>query len=242
MTETRTLVIEPRFCGPSSSGNGGYTCGRLAEFVDGPARVRLLAPPPLDRELDVRREDDGVALYDGDRRLAEARRNPSGLPPLPGPVPRTLAEAAAEDYRGHIHHWYPRCFVCGPQRDPGDGLRIFPGPVEGRPGVAAPWVPADDLADDAGRVREPFIWAALDCPGAYTFELPEGQAMLLGELAAWVLRPLEAGTPCVVVGHEESAEGRKHHTVTAVHGPDGPVAVARGTWIEVPETVALSLA
>ncbi|MDX1380633.1 MAG: hypothetical protein R3233_05905, partial [Xanthomonadales bacterium] len=170
------------------------------------------------------------------------RRNPAAPPPLPGPVPRSLAEAAVARYRGHDHHWYPRCFVCGPQRTEGDGLRIFAGPVDGRPGVAAPWVPAGDLGDEAGLVQPPFLWAALDCPGAYTFELPDGQAMLLGELAAWILRPLRTGVPCVVVGIEESVDGRKHHTVTALHGPEGPVAVARGTWIEVPESVALSLA
>ena len=242
MSDASTLVIDPRFCGPSASGNGGYTCGRLAQFVDGPARVRLLAPPPLGRTLQLRHEEGGVALYDGDARLAEARRNPAAPPPLPGPVPRRLAEAAADRFRGHEHHWYPRCFVCGPERAQGDGLRIFAGPVDGRAGVAAPWVPSPDLAGEDGFVQAPFLWAALDCPGAYTFELDDGQAMLLGELAAWILRPLQAGTPCVVVGIEESVDGRKHHTVTALHGPDGPVAVARGTWIEVPESVALSLA
>ena len=44
-----SLSIPARFNGPPASGNGGYSCGVLAACVAGPARVRLHAPPPLDR-------------------------------------------------------------------------------------------------------------------------------------------------------------------------------------------------
>ena len=30
------LVIPARFRGPSGSGNGGYVCGRIAAYADGP--------------------------------------------------------------------------------------------------------------------------------------------------------------------------------------------------------------
>ncbi len=47
-----TMVIDKRFCGPPGSGNGGYVCGRLSQFIDAPAvTVRLLLPVPLDTEL-----------------------------------------------------------------------------------------------------------------------------------------------------------------------------------------------
>src|SRR5690606_26952885 len=69
-----TIVIERRFRGPPNSGNGGYSCGRLAAFVDGTAEVTLVKPPPLDVPLAVTDADDGtVALYDGERLIATAR-------------------------------------------------------------------------------------------------------------------------------------------------------------------------
>ena len=45
----RSVIIPSRFNGPPDSGNGGYSCGVLAAFIDGPARVRLHVPPPLDK-------------------------------------------------------------------------------------------------------------------------------------------------------------------------------------------------
>ena len=36
---TDPLVIPPRFCGPPGSGNGGYVCGRIAAYADGPVTV-----------------------------------------------------------------------------------------------------------------------------------------------------------------------------------------------------------
>ena len=38
---TEVLTIPRRFNGPPRSGNGGYVCGRLASYLDGPASVRL---------------------------------------------------------------------------------------------------------------------------------------------------------------------------------------------------------
>ena len=38
------VTIPARYNGPPDSGNGGYSCGVLAAFIDGPARVRLHSP------------------------------------------------------------------------------------------------------------------------------------------------------------------------------------------------------
>ena len=63
----RQIQIPARFNGPPNSGNGGYSCGVLAAFIDGPSRVRLHVPLPLDRELRVVEAQDGrVEMYDGD--------------------------------------------------------------------------------------------------------------------------------------------------------------------------------
>ena len=178
-----TIVIERRYCGPPDSGNGGYVCGRLAAYVEGPAVVRLQVPPPLDVEMDVRPADGGgVEMVRGETVVATARPSQVQLdvPPAPG---FAEAEAAARAYAGfHVHPW-PTCFVCGPQRPEGDGLRIFAGRASGTNLVAAPWIPDASLGH-RGKVHPEFLWAALDCPGAFSFETPEGTAMLLGEMAA----------------------------------------------------------
>jgi hypothetical protein len=47
LARTRPLTIPSRFRGPSGVGNGGYVCGRIAGYLDGPATVTLRRPPPL---------------------------------------------------------------------------------------------------------------------------------------------------------------------------------------------------
>ena len=56
------IVIENRYCGPPDSGHGGYTCGRLANFIHGVAEVTLRRPPPLNKELRVKIQKDGKAV------------------------------------------------------------------------------------------------------------------------------------------------------------------------------------
>lgn len=227
-----TLVVEPRFRGPPESGNGGYVCGRVAAELGEPVAVRLLAPPPLATPLILREEPQGQRwqLLHGERAVAEARPCAVTLLP-PAPPSRAEAEEAARRYRGRVHHPLPTCFVCGPQRREGDGLRIFAGPVDGRPMVAAPWTPDATLAGRDGLVRPEFVWAALDCPGF--FAVPLGGALaLLGELAARIERPLRAGEPCVVTAWALGSEGRKHRSGTALFGADGGlVACAEATWV-----------
>ncbi|MEI2700767.1 MAG: hypothetical protein V9E94_21380 [Microthrixaceae bacterium] len=62
-------------------------------------------------------------------------------------------------------HAFPTCFTCGPDRASGDGLRIFPAQVPGRPElVVSPWRPDRSFVDDDDRIRDELVWAALDCP------------------------------------------------------------------------------
>jgi len=55
-----SLVIPPRFCGPSGSGNGGYACGRIAAYLSGPVTVTLRQPPPLATPMAVERGGEGA--------------------------------------------------------------------------------------------------------------------------------------------------------------------------------------
>lgn len=228
------VTIDRRFRGPPRSGNGGYTCGLLGAALDGPACVRLHRPPPLERPLLIALEDGQARLLDGGEPVAEGRRAAIDLA-VPDPPPFAAAVAAAEHYVGRHGHAFPQCFVCGPRRAPGDGLRIFAGSAAG-PVLAAPWVPDASLAGDDGRIRPEFLWAALDCPGAFAvLPLPPGMTVVLGELCAEVRADLVPGEPCVVQGWPLGAEGRKRWAGTSVHTAHGRlVGRARATWIEVP--------
>jgi hypothetical protein len=228
-----TIVIEARYQGPPQSGNGGYVCGRLAAFLEGPAAVRLREPPPLEVPLSVERTGGGAALLHEGRTIAEAR--PVALKtPVSAPPTAAQAETAMRAYAGFESHVFPSCFVCGPEREPGDGLRIFPGAVAGADLVASTWTPDASLGDAAGRVRPEFVWAALDCPGGFAFEPPAEGAILLGELAVALDGDLAVGESCVVVGWETGHDGRKHHTGTALYDASGACrGVGRAIWLEV---------
>ncbi len=130
-------------------------------------------------------------------------------------------------------HPFPTCFACGTGREPGDGLRIFPGRVDdgadGRARVAAPWTPDPSVADDLFAVA----WAALDCVGGWTSDL-EDRPMVLGRMTARIDALPEPTTPYVVVGGARGADGRKVHTASTLWHPDGRVlGVAAHTWITV---------
>ena len=230
-----TVVIDARFHGPAGSANGGYACAMVARSFNGPAEVTLRVPPPLDRELTLVRENERMSLMDGEVLVAEARPAVVDVE-VPEPVSSAAAESAAARYPWRDAHPYPTCFVCGPQREAGDGLCIFPGPVEGRSLFAAPWTPDGSLADADGQVGAEFVWGALDCPSGIVTDLfREVGLILLGRLAADVRRPVVAGTPHVVQAWPVARDGRKLHTASALFTADGTLcAVARAVWIEVP--------
>src|SRR3954471_17211292 len=201
------LVIERRFRGPSESGNGGYTPGPGAALLGGSAGgVTLRRPPPLDRPLEVARVDGGLEVHDGDALVAEAVPATVELEP-PRRVNAAEAVAAEARYSGAQEHAFPECFVCGPAREPGDGLVLRPGPLDGV--VATTWRPDAGLGDGDGHVRPEFVWAALDCPGAFAVELGGRATRVLGRLAARIDRLPEVGETYVVVGWPLGGEGRR---------------------------------
>jgi hypothetical protein len=218
------LVIDRHFRGPTGSANGGYTCGVLASLLHGPAEVTLRLPPPLERPLDVDWQDDRrrIELRDGEALVAEATAADVELEP-PDPIPFEAA-AAAELPEGDKESAFPECFVCGWARD--DGLRIYAGPVRDGGLVAATWTPRPQ------HVAPEFVWAALDCPGAYAVHGGVRGAPVLGRLAARVEHLPHAGERCVVIAWPLGDEGRKLYAGTAVYGEDGRVlGAARATWI-----------
>lgn len=207
------MIIERRYRGPNESGNGGYSAGVFAQLVEGDAEVTLRTPPPLETELRV----DGLDVYDGDTLVAEVRPATVELDP---PAPPPHVEAADPD----PNHPFPECFVCGPARTDGLGLR----PRSYGPLVAVPWRPDE--------VRPELVWAALDCPGAFAVnpDLSRG-ATVLGRLAVHIERLPEPGDDLVVVGWDlGGAEGRRSYAGTALFRGNEALAWGRATWFAVP--------
>lgn len=226
-----TIEIGERFRGPPTSGNGGYTCGLVAALMDSPAEVTLRAPPPLDTPMTVVR-GDRVEVHDGDTLVATAEPASYELD-LPGPVSLAEATRAAEGFRGFQTHAFDTCFVCGPGREPGDGMRLFTGPVDRRDVVACVWRPLARDADPSGTVAPEIMWAVLDCPSCWAVN-PDGDAIVLGRMYAELWRSARVGDGYVVVGWPVGRDGRKRHSGAVVFSADGePLCASRATWIEL---------
>ena len=233
MTAHRLLVIARRFRGPPTSGNGGYTCGMLAAAASKPVEVRLIKPPPLDQRLEVvdDPETGGLRLVDGAEIVATAAPKTFELE-VPRPPSYATALAAVSSYEGFQAHAYSDCFVCGPVRQRGDGMRVFAAPIPGMDLVAAAWIPDRSLCGADGKVLPEYMWAALDCPGYFA----TGAAIrgpLLGTYAARIDRCVHLDASCVVIGWALKHEGRKHVVGTAIFDNFGELCGrALATWVE----------
>ena len=174
---TNALTIPSRFCGPSGIGNGGYVCGRIAAYVDGPVTVTLRRPPPLDTPMPVEKDEGSVRVFHDRTLIGEAAPSPDGraleITSVVSPAEATAAAGRARYFTDPV---FPDCFVCGMNRQAGDGLRIFPGRVAGRELWAAPWTPDASVADADRKVRPEVIWAALDCPSGIAAAEAAGRA------------------------------------------------------------------
>jgi hypothetical protein len=123
-----TVIIDRRYNGPDTSGNGGWVAGSLARrFGATSVSVTLRAPVPLGVPLCVRWHDDSSATLDDNGTLiAEATAAPLELDV---PIAPDLGEAEAAGVLAQQHSAqrgenipYALCFGCGFARS--DGLRI----------------------------------------------------------------------------------------------------------------------
>jgi len=233
---SETVTIPSRFNGPPSSANGGYTCGLVAALVaNEEVSVSLRLPPPVDKPLRVVREGDAVELHDGEALIAEG-----GPAQLLLSVPDAISpdEAAAASRAGHDRwcgpHPFPTCFVCGPERDPGDGLRVFPGEL--RDGMfAADWTPDDSLDDGTGHVRAEWVCAAVDCPtSAPVANFATGPAMVLARLTARLGCSVKVGEHHAILAWPLAVDGRKRSAACALFDSSGRLLCAsQALWIEL---------
>lgn len=233
-----TVIVPARFNGPPASGNGGYSCGVLAAAVEGPVAVSLRRPVPLDRELEIRREDEALtrAFCDGEL-IAEAH---SAAPLASWDGPKIGLEEARISHQQYVSppgREFDRCFVCGQARD--DGMHIFAGPVAGTGTVASPWTPPAWTADEAGAVRPEFVWAALDCPAYFALHDDGFTVAYLVRQQVEIASPPRAGTDYVVVGRPLERSGRKGIAATAVLDPGGDVLAHAEAIFVVPRDAAV---
>lgn len=205
----------------------------VASVLEGPTAVSLRRPVPLDRELALRREDDGkVCAFDGDELIIEA------VPASPvlawdGALPRIEAARAARDkYAAPRGGEFGHCFVCGRSRH--DGFDVFTGPVEGTDLVASPWTPPAWAGDVDGKVRPEFVWAALDCPGYFALHDPTTTVAYLARQQVEVLAPIHPEVEYVVVGRPLERSGRKGVSATAVLDLAGTVLAHAECLLVVP--------
>ena len=230
------LIIDPRYNGPKTSGNGGWVAGSLARLLGaGSVSVSLRAPAPLAVPLSVRRRDDGtVALENDGTLIAEAGLAPLDLdvPQAPDPGEAEAAGALAlkvSAQRPNVP--YTHCFGCGFARS--DGLRIVPGPVGSDGMVAANWT-APLLPNAGDQLCVEATWVALDCSAGFAWmhRLAAGTAIITARMTAVIDQPLLVGRRYTVIGWPIAQEGRKLHAGTAIFDSAGKIhASSRQLWL-----------
>lgn len=225
------VEIPGRCNGPDGSGNGGFSCGTfVAPLPEGTFTVRLRRPPPLDTSMTISRTAEGWAVSVADAVIAEVRRGTTTVT-VDAPPSLEAATRAARRYPGLERHAFPRCVVCGTERD--DGLGLRPGPLDHDPRFAAPWVPGLQLGS-GGRLDSPWVWAALDCPSGWATDQRLHRVAVLGTMTAQLLAPVEAGKAHIVTGWHLGSHGRKHRAASAIHSTQGQLcAVAESVWLVV---------
>ena len=241
---TSILRIASRFNGPVASGNGGYSAGLAAHLLGAESvEATLRAAIPLDCTLRALPTDTGldVVTDDAAERILIMSLKPVALArPVVASPGLQAASVAAASFRGIEDHVLPTCFVCGPARAVGDGLRIFPDWTKDPAGVdnpnpfpivAAPWRPTPDLADASGRIAPEFLWAALDCPGAFAVDK---EPILLGRMSARIIERPHANHPLIAVAWAKDSDRRKHFAGTALFSEAGDlIAFSEQVWIGI---------
>lgn len=229
-----TVVIESRFNGIPDIALGGYVSGVLARRRK-KAEVSLRRPVRVNEQYEMSTgPDDSEILKQGNDVYAIARDCSLDDLELPHSVGLEEARVASSQYLGHRRHPFPNCFVCGPSRSQGEGLRIFPGKVAGRELVAAPWRPTRDLGSSSGIVEPEIIWSALDCPTIWAIILtgkPDSKDQAVtSKLAVQLVNPVQAEQDNVVVGWKVSETDRTRVAGGAIYSADGQFrAIARHT-------------
>ncbi len=244
MQMNEAILIDRKFNGPPTSGNGGYVAGMVAKALldrrpaTSAVEVTLRAALTLDRPLQVTdTAEGGVALMDGEQLLATAQ---AVALDLALPTAPTLEQARAAGALGRMRsagrtgNPYLHCFGCGIARTPDTGLRIVPAEFDDSDLVASDWTPDAHFADDDGRIPAEIVWTALDCPAGFAWGRRlggENTALLTGRITLAIVGEVRAGEPYVVLAWPLERDGRKLHAGTALFDAQGrALAYSRQLW------------
>jgi hypothetical protein len=229
------VIIDRRYEGIPGVSLGGYVAGVAAKELGGSVTVTLARIVEPGSTLTLERNGSEVRLHIADELAATAVESPFETT-APQPVTAHEAEVASARYPGFTHHFFPNCFTCGPSRSVGEGLRIFPGPVDGRQVVAALWNPPTLCWQADETVASEFLWAALDCPAIWGHIVhgaaqPDDRAVT-GRLALLQRAPVPGKRASIVLGWPIARDGRKVIAGAAIFSQAGNLLVeARQTMI-----------
>jgi hypothetical protein len=220
------VLIDPRFQGPTGSGQGGYTAGILAGHLGGRVMVDIHRPIPLGVELRVEVEGDRARALHGDEVVLRAARVSQVFAASP-PVEVDAARAAWGRPQSHAS---PDCFACGLGAE---SFRVWAGPVAD--GIlASPWSPPSWSAGASGRVADPFVWAAIDCPAGWAIARQTSRRTLTIQFGAEILAPIYPVGEYVVTAVAQRWRGRAFRAATSLYEPGGRLmARASSVWLEV---------
>lgn len=239
---TETVRFDRRFQGFEHGALGGYAAGVVAARIDGPAEANLRSLPQMERDLEIRKLGEGLELWDGETLVLEALPASFDLAIPETPSLAKAKEAASRLIHDETGHLYPSCFTCGPDRDEGDGLRLFMGRLDPEGELlASAWTPDPALGAEDGALPAEMVWAALDCPTiwagwarSYPAEAGEGFTVLARQRLD-ITAPVPTGEPVIVTAWPIEQDGRKHLCGAAIADADGrPLARAESLLIAVP--------
>jgi dihydrofolate reductase len=83
-----------------------------------------------------------------------------------------------------------------------------------------------------GRIPEPFLWTALDCPAQFAYMNQSIKTGLMGRMTAEILSHPVAGQTLIVSAWTTAIEGKKHFAGSAIFDLDQTLlARAITVWI-----------
>ncbi len=227
------ITFDPRFNGPPDSCNGGYCAGTIASYIGGPVEVTIKKQVPVGVELRVEVEET-AGLFHGSVLLAEGKKASLNI----SPQFQTTFDEAGELSGNHKRldgYGKSSCFVCGSDRNAGDGLQIFAGRIGDDGPVAAPWIPDVSLCGENSKIDPVFIWCALDCPGYWAASAPPKTA-LLGRMTAAVVPTIRPMEKCVITAWLINDFGLGYESGTAIFDEAGKLrGISKQIWIRIEE-------
>jgi acyl dehydratase len=205
--------------------------------------VRLHAPTPLGRDLQVRARATGAGRYevetcDGSDLLVAGTVVLDDPEPAPETAP-LLELARVPVPRPEPQPGFPTCWVCGADAVHPHAQRLVPGWHDAR-SVVNRWEPDEALSDGSGFVDPLVVSAVLDCPSVWAArDQVQGRGYAGALLAGYELRflkPAPVEQRLRTVGHCDEVDGRKVRARGALLDDDGTLyAVAAALHIAVGE-------